>query len=65
MQEKLKGLSQASITDSVNSYFQISIIYSKYLKDGMLWVSSSTSLFSSLSMEFPFGKKSRGRNNRV
>lgn len=41
---------QASMTDSVNSFFQTSIISSKYLRVSRLWVSRSSSLFSSLSV---------------
>lgn len=48
---------QASMTDSVNSFLQTSIISSKHLRDSRLWVSSSTSLFSSLSVEFPLVKE--------
>lgn len=48
---------QASVTGSVSSFFQTSIIPPKHLRDSRLGVSSSTSLFSSFPMEFPLVKQ--------
>lgn len=50
---------QASMTDSVSSFFQTSIISPEYLRDSRLWVSSSTSLFSLLPTEFPLVKQAQ------
>lgn len=54
---KAGEIRQASMTDTVSSFFQTSIIPSKYLRDSRLWGSSNTSLFPSLSVEFPLVKQ--------
>lgn len=47
------------MTDNVSSFFQTSIISPEYLRGSRLWVSSSTSLFSSLPTEFPLVKQAQ------